>query len=130
MNRIIASSLLLIAVFGSGQAAASEESKQFTARGLAELNAKNLEQARDLLERAVLADPDDIYALYYRGVVAARLRNFEEAIPDFQKVLAARPDLEDAALDLGIALLETENFREAIPWLAQAQKAERLAPRA
>lgn len=130
MNRIAAFFLLLVALIGPDQAAASEQSKQLTAQGLVELNAERLEQARSLLDRAVLADPDDLSALYYRGVARAGLRNFEGAIQDFQKVLATQPDLDDAALDLGIALLETEKYREAIPWLEQAQKVEGLAPKA
>lgn len=130
MNRLTALSLVLVALVGSSPVGASEQSKQLTARGLEELHAEHLEQARDLLDQAVLADPEDIYALYYRGVVRARLRKFEGATHDFEKVLAARPDLDDAALDLGIALLETEKYREAIPWLEQARAVERLAPRA
>jgi tetratricopeptide (TPR) repeat protein len=115
----------------TGMAAfASEQSQRLYARGLVEFHAKRYTAALDLFERAVSADPNDPYALYYRGVTRGRLGNYEGAVADLRTVIAKKAALRQAPLELGVALVQTGKYAEAIPWLEQAQHLPNLEARA
>ncbi|HXQ21986.1 MAG TPA: tetratricopeptide repeat protein [Candidatus Acidoferrales bacterium] len=111
-------------------ASASEQSRRLYARGLVEFHTKRYATALDLFERAVAADPDDPYALYYRGVTRGRLGNYEGAVEDLRAVVARNAALRQAPLELGVALVQWGKYGEAIPWLEQAQRVPRLEARA
>lgn len=99
-------------------------------KGLVRFHAHHYEEALGLFEEAVESDPNDVYALYYRGVTRARLGDLEGAIRDLHAVLERKPDLREAALELGVALVDAKRGAEAIPWLEQAQQAPELDARA
>lgn len=113
--------------FWSGVVSASERSELLYSRGLVEFHAERYEQALDLFNQAVDANPADAFALYYRGVTRGRLGDVSGAIADLEAALARKPDLDEAALELGVALVEKGRYAEASPWLEQAQKVESLA---
>ncbi len=113
----------------SSIAAASEQSKLLYSRGLVDFHAGRYTQALQLFEQAVAADPEDPYALYYRGVTLARQGDLAGAIRDLRDVLAKAP-IKQATLELGIVLVQTEQYGAAIPWLEQAQSVPTLEARA
>jgi tetratricopeptide (TPR) repeat protein len=116
--------LALAAVLACAASAhGSEQSELLYSRGLVRLHDGKLAEASDLFDRAVAADPDDVYALYYRGVTRARLGRYDAAIEDLKTVAERRPDLDQAPLQLGIALVKAGRYEEAVPWLDRAQRA-------
>jgi tetratricopeptide (TPR) repeat protein len=121
MRAVMAWAGIVSCVATAGVAAASEQSQLLSSRGLVEFHAERFPAALDLFDRALSADPTDVYARYYRGVTRSRLDDTAGAIADLRAALAAKPDFPQAALDLGIALVQTGQYREAIPWLQQAQ---------
>lgn len=118
--------LLLLACAHARPVAASEESQALSARGLIELNAGRNEQALELFDRAVTADPTDAAALYQRGSTRAKLGNYAGAEQDMRAALAVRPDFPEAQLELGIALTEQRKYAEAEPYLVWAQRSPDL----
>ncbi len=121
----VALGLLLPAV-----AAASQQSELIYSRGLVEFHAQRYTDALRLFEQAVAADPNDAYALYYRGVTRGRLRDFEGAVVDLRAALERQPALKEGTLELGVALVESGHYTEAKPWLEQAEQVPELAPEA
>jgi Tfp pilus assembly protein PilF len=114
---------LVLWLLHCGLAGASEQSTRLSSRGLVELHAGHYSEALALFDQAVAADPNDVYARYYRAVTRGRLHDLEGAITDLRAALAAKPDFDQAALELGAALVQTGAYAEAIPWLQQAQRA-------
>jgi len=124
--------LLAIAALLStaGVARASEESERLASRGLVAFHAESYTEALQLFERAVQADSNDTYALYYRGVTRARLADYAGAITDLQAVIARKVALQQAPLELGVAMVQAGQYRDAVPWLEQAQKIAHVEARA
>jgi tetratricopeptide (TPR) repeat protein len=117
---------LLLALLIPAAAHASESSERLYSRGLVELHAGRTAQAQALFDRAVDADPNDPYALYYRGVTRARAKDLAGGIADLRAALRKKPDFPEAALDLGVALIESGAYGEALPYLEQAQASPAL----
>jgi tetratricopeptide (TPR) repeat protein len=114
----------------TGSVVASEQARRLYARGLVEFHAHRYTAALEFFERAVDADPNDPYALYYRGVTRGRLGNYEGAISDLRTVIDKKAALRQAPLELGVALVQAGRYDEAVPWLEQAQKLPNLEARA
>jgi Tfp pilus assembly protein PilF len=125
----LAVSLGLLAVAIAAPAFANTRSQQLYAKALVPFHAQNWQDAQRLLNDAVLADPDDAVALYYRGLTSARLGQAADAIRDIEHALALQPNLEPAVLDLGILYAETGQYASAQQWLERAhqQPANRFA---
>jgi len=122
--------VLASAVCAAGTALGSEHSKLLYSRGLVEFHEEHFDKALVLFDEAVAADPEDVYARYYRAVTRERLKDDDGAIADLELVLKARPDLDQAALDLGVLLVEKQHYQKALPLLRQAQRTKDLAARA
>lgn len=121
MKRLLVA-VVLTALVHPVVAEASQESRQLQALGLVEFHAGRYAKALELFDKAVAADPSDVYSRYYRGVTRARRGDLTGAISDLRTALAAQPDLDAAALDLGVALVQSAKYRDAIPALVQAQR--------
>ncbi len=105
---------------------ANEQSQALAARAVIALNAGKTAEALELLDAALVADPDDAEARYQRGVVRARGGNADGAIEDLQRALAVRPYFPNAALELGIALVDADRAVDAEAPLLQAQQVPAL----
>jgi tetratricopeptide (TPR) repeat protein len=116
MRVTIAMGLMLLAT----AAGASEQSKRLQGRGLIDFHAGRYREAMEIFDQAVVADPNDTQARYYRAVTRARLGDYATAIDDLRAVLELDPNFEEAALNLGVALVQTERYDEAIPLLERA----------
>ncbi len=117
-RRAIGAALLLLAA--ASDASATTRSQQLYAKALIPFHAQRWEEARQLLDEAVAADPNDAVAAYYRGLANARLGFPDKAIKDIEHALAVRPDLQPAVLDLGILYFETGQYPAAQEWLQRA----------
>lgn len=116
-------SIILIAVLLSALAAgASERSASLQSQALVALHGGNLQQARELMDRAVAADAGDPFAHYYRAVVRSRMGDSAGAIADLRRALSIKPDLAEARLDLGVALVNAGEYAEAEPLLEEAAR--------
>lgn len=122
MRRGAAVVLVLGCAWGAAPAGASPQSQALSARGLIELNAGHTQQALELFDRAVAADPSDPEVRYQRGATRAKLGDYSGAIDDLRASVAARPYFLPATLELGVALTEAGRYKEAEPWLLQAQR--------
>ena len=126
-RRAIGAALLVLAA--ASAASANTRSQQLYAAALIPFHAQHWAEARQLLDEAVAADPNDAVAAYYRGLTNARLGNNDKAIKDIEHALSVRPDLQPAVLDLGILYFETGQYPSAQEWLqrAYAQPATRFS---
>ena len=108
---------------------ASEESKRLYSQGLVQFHAGRMQEALSLFDRAVAADPSDMYARYYRGVTRARLNDDRGAIDDLRSVAESHA-VKQAPLELGVVMVQAGEYEQAIPWLQQAQQVPTLEARA
>jgi Tfp pilus assembly protein PilF len=118
-----------LAVTGSTTVAgANVRSQALYARGLIPFNKGQWDQAYQLFNDAVAADPGDAVALYYRGLTQARRGMVAAATQDIENALRLDPALPRAALDLGILYFDAQRYPEAKAMLERArqQPAERF----
>ena len=157
LQRYLSVGVILPALVAAPIAAhASEESQLYVKRGLIKLHAgqqatggpmatarekltgvprREYREAAELFDAAVKADPNDIYALYYRGVTRSRLGETEAAVLDLQEVVnrgAAlnQAELSQVNLELGIALVNAHRYTESLPLLEKAANAPSLSAQA
>src|SRR5262249_54939202 len=111
-----------------GVAQANVRSHTLYARGLIPFNNGQWDQAYQLFDHAVQADPSDALAVCYRGRTQARRGLWAFAIADLEQALKLDPSLPHAALDLGVAYFNAGEYAAAKVWLerAHAQGAERF----
>ena len=119
---LLLAALLLVA----GAARANEESQALSARALIAIEKKQDTEALELLDRAVIADPDDVEVRYQRGTLRARTGDVNGAIEDLQRALALRPYFPNAAFELGVALIDADRPADAEAPLLQAQQVAAL----
>ncbi len=112
---VIGMSLSLVA-----PVSANQRSQALYAKGLVPFHNGKWDDAYQLFDEAVKADPSDALALYYRGLTAARRGQPTLAIPDMEQAAKLRPRLAHLALDLGITYFDAGQFAEAKTWLDQA----------
>ncbi len=105
----------------SNAAVGSEQSKRLYARALVDFNAGRYAPALDGFDQAVHADPQDFYALYYRGVTRGRLGDLPGAISDLRAVVDSKAPIQQAPLELGVALVQSGANADAVPYLQRAQ---------
>lgn len=73
-----------------------------------------LQEAADLLGRAVAVRPDNAEAFSNRGNVLQELRQFGAAVASYDRAIAIRPALADAHNNRGIALAELNRPGDAV----------------
>jgi hypothetical protein len=84
-------------------ASASELSELLVAKGQVAYNDGRYDEARQLFEQAVDADPRDATANYDLGLAFLALTRWDEAARSFEAALAVRPDMEEAQRALALA---------------------------
>ena len=82
--------------------------------GLARLGAADYPSARDFLQRAAAAAPDDHVCRYNLGEAYRCLGFLREAMESYEKAIALRPQFTEARNNLGIVLAEMGLFDAAI----------------
>jgi Flp pilus assembly protein TadD len=121
MRAAFAVAVFATALLIGAPARGSEESEALSARGLIALQAGRTQEALQLFDRAVAADPADPEIRYQRGTTRAKLGDNTGAIEDLRAALAARPNFPEAALELGATLNAAGQYQEAEHWLQLAQ---------
>jgi predicted O-linked N-acetylglucosamine transferase (SPINDLY family) len=88
--------------------------------GLTRLVAADYASARDFLQRAAFAAPDDHLCHYNLGEAYRCLGLFTEAVESYEKAIALRPAFAEARNNLGIVLADLGLFDAAIESYEQA----------
>jgi tetratricopeptide (TPR) repeat protein len=85
--------------------------------GIAALNQNRLPEARILLQDAVAADPESVFAWSSLGLVFARLGDPGGAIIAWERTLQLNPQFNEAKYNLGLAHARLGHSLEAIAYL-------------
>ncbi|MFN8372602.1 MAG: tetratricopeptide repeat protein [Anaerolineae bacterium] len=86
---------------------------------------RSFELAIDEFTQALALDPDNDYALYYRGRSYAIMDRFAEAAADYDRLVELRPDFEYAYWGRALAYAQLGNMEQA---RADAEQAQTLSP--
>jgi tetratricopeptide (TPR) repeat protein len=100
------------------------------AAGIAALDHKDYQQAKQIFSGLAAADPKDYSALFNLALAETALKEDEQASAHFHKVLELKPGLYEAELNLGILELRSKRPAEAAPLLRDAVKQHPDRPRA
>jgi protein O-GlcNAc transferase len=92
------------------------------AAGLAALDRKDYQQAKQIFSDLAAADARDYSALFNLALAETALQEDEQASIHFRKVLGLKPGLYEAELNLGILELRRKRPAEAAPLLRDAVK--------
>ncbi len=92
------------------------------AAGLAALDHKDYQQAKQIFSQLAAADPKDYSAFFNLALAETSLKEDEQASVHFRKVLELKPGLYEAELNLGIVELRRKQPADAVPLLRDAVK--------
>lgn len=67
-----------------------------------------------LLNKILAAEPDDAYALYYRGMIYDTQKKYTQAINDYKKAISINPDLTIINYLIGVDYDMLEQYQNAI----------------
>ena len=121
MNRLITfiSFISILALTSCGKSA---EKLLLDAEELDELG--QYEQAIEILDQAIIKNPEYIGAFINRGAYKSSLNRFEDAISDYQKVLDLDPKNTLALYNIGNSNRQSENYHEALKYYDLAFKSK------
>ena len=103
-------------VLEPGQPAARQNLAQaWLARGLAQQNDKQLENARESYEKALEFDPSLVDAMNNIGVILLNTGRWEDALGRFRRAAAMKPAFADAAVNVAVTLAAMHRYGEALP---------------
>jgi protein O-GlcNAc transferase len=93
-----------------------------TLLGIIAARTRRIEEAADLLGRALAAKPGDAAAHSNYGNVLKDLKRFEGALDSYERALKIKPDYAEAYNNRGLTLQELQRFEEALDSYARALK--------
>lgn len=125
--------LTCLAAALAGRAASPAGEESFNA-GMKEFAAKDWDRSLDLLETALLADPDDLrFGSEYRRVAILRAQtlhghegqpqDFDRPLKFFERLVADNPSAANAHLNYGLAYIDELPCLDAISRISAANKA-------
>jgi len=118
-GKVFAAAMITL-VLSTAPVWASVKSQAEYARGLIAYNQGRWEKAFASFDKAVQADPNDAWSLYYRGLTQGKRGAAAAAVADIERALGIDPKLPHAALDLGIAQLDAGQVEAARESLERA----------
>ena len=69
-----------------------------------------------ILNKILTSDPNDSYALYYRGMIYDTQKKYTDAINDYKKAIASNPDLIIINYLIGVDYDMLEQYKNAISY--------------
>ena len=69
-----------------------------------------------LLNKILSSEPNDAYALYYRGMIYDTQKKYNEAIADYKKAISANPDLVIVNYLIGVDYDMLEQYKNALSY--------------
>jgi tetratricopeptide (TPR) repeat protein len=112
----------LFSLFLLGAALLAPAANDPQAAGLAALDRKDYQQAKEIFSQLAAADAKDYSAFFNLALAETSLREDEQASVHFRKVLELKPGLYEAELNLGILELRRKHPADAVPLLRDAVK--------
>ena len=112
----------MLPVFYLGISLWAQAASVTPAAGLAALDHKDYQQAKQIFSSLTAANPADYSAFFNLALAETALKENEQAAGHFRKVLELKPGLYEAELNLGILALRAKNAAEALPLLRDAAK--------
>lgn len=100
----------------------SAEIKEYFEKGVAEVEAENLQAALDSFQKVIDLAPDSAEAHFNKGFVYMKLDNPEMALPCYEKAVELRPDYYDAYVELGNIYNNARRWDEAMRALERASE--------
>src|SRR5437870_2853691 len=98
------------------------QAADFSSEGTKALDAGKYEEAIELFQKAVLADPRDHTAHFNLALAYGLLHKDAEGVAEYKKTLELKPGLYEAELNGAILLLRQKNAEDALPLLEDAAK--------
>jgi tetratricopeptide (TPR) repeat protein len=107
------------------------QAPDYTSEGTKALESEKYDQAAELFNKAIAADPKDYAAHFHLALAYSMLQRDAEGIAEYKKVLELKSGLYEAQLNLGILLIRDQHPADAVPYLQQAveQKPKEFRPR-
>jgi tetratricopeptide (TPR) repeat protein len=112
----------LFSLFLLGIALMAPAASDPQAAGLAALDRRDYQQAKQIFSGLAAADPKDYSAFFNLALAETSLKEDEQANLHFRKVLELKPGLYEAELNLGILELRRKHPADAVPLLRDAVK--------
>ena len=82
--------------------------------GIALYQSQQFLDSLELLDKAILINPEFMDAHYNRGVVLRDMKRFEEALESFDKAILINPKFMDAHSNRGVVLRDMKRYDEAL----------------
>jgi len=112
----------LLCLFLLGIALSAPAANDSPAAGLAALDRKDYQQAKQIFSDLATADARDYSAFFNLALAETALQEDDQASVHFRKVLELKPGLYEAELNLGILELRRQRPAEAAPLLRDTAK--------
>jgi tetratricopeptide (TPR) repeat protein len=112
----------LLCLFLLGIALSASAANDSPAAGLAALDRKDYQQAKQIFSNLAAADAHDYSAFFNLALAETALQEDDQASVHFRKVLELKPGLYEAELNLGILELRRKRPTEAAPLLRDTAK--------
>jgi tetratricopeptide (TPR) repeat protein len=96
------------------------QAPDYSAQGVAALDAAKYSDAAELFAKAIAADPKDYAAHFHLALSYSMLKRDVESIVEYKKALELKPGLYEAELNLGILLIRDKEPADALPYLQPA----------
>ncbi|MGH9697562.1 MAG: tetratricopeptide repeat protein, partial [Bryobacteraceae bacterium] len=112
----------MLCLFLLGIALTAPVAADSQAAGLAALDRKDYQQAKQVFSGLAAADARDYSAFFNLALAETALQEDDQASAHFHKVLELKPGLYEAELNLGILELRRNHPAEAAPLLRDAAK--------
>ena len=77
-------------------------------------DSENYTESLALLNKILSAQPDDAYALYYRGMIYDTQKKYSQAITDYKKAISINPDLTIVNYLIGVDYDMLEQYKNAL----------------
>jgi tetratricopeptide (TPR) repeat protein len=100
----------------------SAEIKEYFEKGVAEVEAEDLQAALGSFQKVIELAPDSAEAYFNMGFVYMKLNDPEKALPNYERAVELRPDYYDAHVELGNIYNNARRWDEAMQALEKASE--------
>ena len=114
--------LSVILAIGSCHGGSAKDAKSYVAQGVDLIKKEQYNQAIDILDKAIQADPNYALAYNYRGIAHYRSKSFDKAMADFNKAIQLNPNLAEAYNNRAYCYFHNRDYQKAEEDASKAQE--------